>query len=351
MDTNPITDIKDIPFASMLGEPVLACIRAQEEAARATQRYLQTVTAKTNVKGEQEAVCIVFRYQNADQMMELTLPLMTLVPIPYFAVDTLDIEFDAIVNEVSKDKLLCSYANVLSGCSTSLDQNRTEEREMNTQRHLSVRLHASQDNMPVGLSRLLHYLDESIALQAPPAPRQRVELWLSHHSVDLYQRATLVLTAIEDIPSDAVRWTSSDPRVASIDADGTITTHAPGRAIIFAETYDGLGRCIVNVLKGVAPTPKPHKPGKRPKPRPSKPSKPHKPSKPPKSSKSSKSSKASKSSKHAKSSPLAKPSRSTKAPRSSGLSAEPVRKASTKPIASQTSTPHKTQRQTRGKHS
>lgn len=38
----------------------------------------------------------------------------------------------------------------------------------------------------------------------------------------------------------AVEWTSSDDSVATVDADGNVTAHAAGRAVITAETHNGL---------------------------------------------------------------------------------------------------------------
>ena len=53
---------------------------------------------------------------------------------------------------------------------------------------------------------------------------------------------TLQLEAVvypTDATNQAVSWSSSNPDVASVDADGTVTVTAPGKTVITAKTEDG----------------------------------------------------------------------------------------------------------------
>lgn len=53
---------------------------------------------------------------------------------------------------------------------------------------------------------------------------------------------TLQLEAVvypTDATNQAVSWSSSNPDVASVDADGTVTGAAPGKTVITAKTEDG----------------------------------------------------------------------------------------------------------------
>ncbi|MDE6288560.1 MAG: Ig-like domain-containing protein [Muribaculaceae bacterium] len=66
---------------------------------------------------------------------------------------------------------------------------------------------------------------------------------LSKTSLDLTVKATAVLTATVSPAeaSQAVQWSSSDAKVATVAADGTVTAVAPGAAVITATTTDGSG--------------------------------------------------------------------------------------------------------------
>ena len=272
--------LKNIPFSHMLGEPVKACIQAQADGARVTQRFLDEVGLQRNEVGQREAVMVSFQYQNGSQKFQLRLPLITLVPVPYFSVDTLDIEFDAVVDRFDKSlNLECSFAN--NRTQTSNDQS-----TLSANRHLKVKLHASQDHMPGGLSTLLHFLDEAINMRYPERPSIKKDLPLNEKDIALFVKKRYTLYPIEPVLADIIQWTSSNPEIVTIDNRGGITAQTPGKAYIFAETYDAIGRCEVivedhsllwRIVEGIrqhissqSSKPSEHKPKPKPKPQPMK---------------------------------------------------------------------------------
>ena len=55
--------------------------------------------------------------------------------------------------------------------------------------------------------------------------------------------------------ASAIQWTSDDPRVVSVDADGTLTGVAAGKATVTARSFNNKrASCTVTVLDGKAPT-------------------------------------------------------------------------------------------------
>lgn len=52
---------------------------------------------------------------------------------------------------------------------------------------------------------------------------------------------TLTATVLPSSVSQQVSWSSSNPAVASVDSDGTVSAHSPGQAIIKATATDGSG--------------------------------------------------------------------------------------------------------------
>ena len=234
-------ELNELPFSQMLGDPVRACVQAQAEAARATRRYLDTVALKRNEAGGLEAVVVSFRYQNNNRMLELSIPLITLVPIPHFSVDRLDIEFNALVNRRDESNLICSFA------SDGTQTNNEEEQSIVVQHHLKVKLHASQDHIPLGLSKLLNFLDETISMDKPTRPSEKADLRLNTEEIALFTQGKYSLYPIDPITPEALSWSSSDPLVASVSDQGVVTAHQKGEAYIFVETYEARGRCRIIV--------------------------------------------------------------------------------------------------------
>ena len=75
---------------------------------------------------------------------------------------------------------------------------------------------------------------------------------LDRRKAELYCDETLRLNAAvlpENASDGAVRWSSSDPSVATVDENGLVRAHSRGTALITAQTADGYGRdtCSVTV--------------------------------------------------------------------------------------------------------
>ena len=75
---------------------------------------------------------------------------------------------------------------------------------------------------------------------------------LDRRTVELYYDESLRLTAAvlpENASGGAVRWSSSNPAVATVDDNGLVHARSKGTALITAETADGYGRdtCSVTV--------------------------------------------------------------------------------------------------------
>ena len=73
-----------IPFSSMIGGPLKACIEAQAMAAKTSWEFIKEVGLNTDEKGQKSDV-----------------PLLTIVPIPYIAINSVDINFKANINASS----------------------------------------------------------------------------------------------------------------------------------------------------------------------------------------------------------------------------------------------------------
>lgn len=91
-----------IPFNSMFGGPLKACIEAQAMAAQTSWEFIQNVGLNINPEtGNKEAVNVSFSFNQGGRMVQLNVPLLTIVPIPYIAIHSVDINFKANISASS----------------------------------------------------------------------------------------------------------------------------------------------------------------------------------------------------------------------------------------------------------
>jgi Protein of unknown function (DUF2589) len=189
IDTTPssvaTSALQAIPFSSLIGGPLNACIEAQALAAKTTWTFIQQVGLDEDPQTKQrKAINVVFQYQRGNEMANLVVPLLTIVPIPYIAIDTIDINFKAnisasssSVNEESSETTfggeLSAHAEFGFGMfkvsadfkanySSKKDSKATQDSKYSVEYTMDIAVHAGQDSMPAGLAAVLGILRESI---------------------------------------------------------------------------------------------------------------------------------------------------------------------------------------------
>lgn len=71
-------------------------------AAKTSWNFIQEVGLNTDPKtGEKKTVNVSFRFIKDGRLAQLNVPLLTIVPIPYIAIHTIDIAFKANINASS----------------------------------------------------------------------------------------------------------------------------------------------------------------------------------------------------------------------------------------------------------
>ncbi len=114
------------------------------------------------------------------QDMTLQVPLLTIVPIPFIRVATTDIELNVKINSIynteeSKDTNVnagmsasasfggfFARGSVNINASVSHQKKTSSTEEVKKEYSLNIKIHAVQDEVPVGMSRILDILEESI---------------------------------------------------------------------------------------------------------------------------------------------------------------------------------------------
>lgn len=114
------------------------------------------------------------------QKMQIEVPILTMMPIPFIKVDNADIEFNVKINSISNSKSYEKSNNDVKSSSnfsykgwginagTSLNASFSNQKstssseEVKKDYSLNIKVHAVQDDMPAGMSRILDILEESI---------------------------------------------------------------------------------------------------------------------------------------------------------------------------------------------
>lgn len=196
--TRAVAELSQIPFSQLIGGPMKAAIEAQSLAAQTTIEFIQQVGFKTDASaaptdlmfGNRDADAsagelrnVSFTYSKSDENgtvndFTLTVPFLSIVPIPYIRIDEMTIDFsakltDAIERNVNSSFALDasvggSYSTAFSPVkldfrvSASYQKNKSMTQNQRREYNLDIHVRAMQDNMPAGLSRMLDILEQSI---------------------------------------------------------------------------------------------------------------------------------------------------------------------------------------------
>ena len=147
--------LQSIPFGNLIGAPLEACVNAQAQAARTTYEYISEVGFDVKSEYEWEARTVSFTFMMEGVMKQITVPLLTILPLPSLQIDTVDISFTADVSVNSEGKMMAKVSN-------ATDSEAVKQSSLNFQSQIGIDIKASSaGNMPVGIAKLLDILGNS----------------------------------------------------------------------------------------------------------------------------------------------------------------------------------------------
>ena len=228
-----------VPFSHLLGSPLLACIDAQKQAANSSIDYIYSVGF---YEDSTEVVNVTFNFYADGRPATLVVPLLTIVPVPFFSVDELDIKFNAMVDlhEEEIDEFKGNYSKPVS----ESNSNYTYDYFSN----LNVHMAASKDHVPTGLSTLMGMLDASIrVVEASDTADVVSSLRLDRKEFDM-----LVGDEVQLYPSSQgeFTWSRSNPEVVELDQTGKVKALKVGKSRIYVRTEkeERVATCLVRVV-------------------------------------------------------------------------------------------------------
>jgi len=184
-------ELSSIDFQSMIGGPLTAVIKAQAQSAQTSVDFIKSVgfNAADAATDPGKPTMVTFEYDKPVETKDsagaititptpfkMSVPILTMLPIPFIRVEEVTIDFNAKINSVAESttssskelnaslavkggwgpvsaQLKCSYSNKKSTSSTD-----------KTERTYSLVIHvrAVQDELPAGLEKLLGVLENNI---------------------------------------------------------------------------------------------------------------------------------------------------------------------------------------------
>ncbi len=159
-------------------------------AAQTSWKFIQEVGLNTNPEtGQKEAVNVSFQFMQNGRMVQLNVPLLTIVPVPYIAIHDIDINFKAnisasssSVTEQSSSSSVDAAAEIRTGLrigpfhmdakmnanySSKKDSKATQDSRYSVEYTMDVAVKAGQDNMPAGLAKVLELLGSALNVSDP----------------------------------------------------------------------------------------------------------------------------------------------------------------------------------------
>lgn len=184
---NPGQELASLDFGNLIGAPLVAVIEAQARAAMTSTDFITNVGFSTDATtGVRTPATVAFVYKkttvdaatgvSTEKDTTLSVPLLTILPVPFIRVDNAEIAFNAKITTVEyKDLTDEKTININASAkarwgfgsakiSGSYAQKTTARSGEKVEKDftMSVKVTAVQDEMPAGLDRLLSILESSI---------------------------------------------------------------------------------------------------------------------------------------------------------------------------------------------
>lgn len=139
-----ISYMKALPFDNIIGAPLMACIKAQQTSAQATWDAIRTM----GFENEEEVAMVSFLFQQGGLTRKITVPLLTLIPIPYMQIDSVDLKFRADMSTSSDGTITAKYSN-------TMDSQAARTSKYNVTNEIDINIHATTSGMPAGIAKML----------------------------------------------------------------------------------------------------------------------------------------------------------------------------------------------------
>lgn len=175
-------EVQVIPFSAMIGGSLSAVVQAQVQAAQTTIEFIQrygfapgTTNSKGTVMGAARSVS--FQYEMFDEeglltQKRMSMPLLSIMPIPYIRIESTEVDFHARIHEVIRETTteqgLAESAPINRtpvSFQGTFSQNSSKSSTSDKSYQLQVKVRAVQSELPEGLTQLLRSIEAATMQQ------------------------------------------------------------------------------------------------------------------------------------------------------------------------------------------
>ena len=156
-----VSALNSIPFGNIIGGPLAACVQAQAEAAQTTLNYIRGFTmteSHLDVEGA-EPITVSFSFLMEGVPTRMTVPLMTIVPIPSMRIEHVDLSFTADITACDNEKMEAKFA------SEGYQGVEEDEKSVSMQSKMGVHVRASTGDIPSGMAKMLDFFANNLVVQ------------------------------------------------------------------------------------------------------------------------------------------------------------------------------------------
>ena len=156
-----VSALNSIPFGNIIGGPLAACVHAQAEAAQTTMDFIRGFTmtdSSLDIEGT-EPITVTFSFIMGGVPTLMTVPLMTIVPIPYMRINYVDLSFTADITACDSDKMEAKYA------SEGYKRTEEDEKSISMQSKMGINIRAATSDMPAGMAKMLEFFGNNLIIQ------------------------------------------------------------------------------------------------------------------------------------------------------------------------------------------
>lgn len=160
--------LNSIPFGNIIGGPLAACVRAQAEAAHTTIDFIRGFTMTNSELDPEgiEPITVTFTFIMNGEKTRMTVPLMTIVPIPYMHIDYIDLNFTADITACDDGKMEAKYAT------EGYTRTENDEQSVSVESKMGINVRASTSSMPSGMAKMLEFFTNNLIVHDTFTPQQ-----------------------------------------------------------------------------------------------------------------------------------------------------------------------------------
>lgn len=188
-------ELRALPLEYIIAAPMEGAIKAQSIAANHTLDFVEKIGFKSE-DGRQVVNMVDFVYGqgktiNVGKMQggfsddeKLSVPLLTMLPIPFIRLDELKIHFDFKIDSIQEQKItttkgISSEVKSFWGLGPTINgsYNTAQENLDSTKRttNMVIDVRAVQDKMPQGLQNILDIFNDMVTAKANKVAKEKTE--------------------------------------------------------------------------------------------------------------------------------------------------------------------------------